>query len=161
MKPLFLLFSAFLCLSSPAHSAKNLDTNQRILKAHQILQASYLKGGDIKALDKLISNEATITYQVADQKRQRTKADFLETIQKIHQENVQSVKFLAISCKAIGSNQVLVTQRSIHKRKGTGLNESGPGTYLVDDKATYTFVESDGTLKASRMDHNYTKTKVD
>ncbi len=161
LKYIFPLFVSLLSLSPQVQAVKNLDMNQRILTAQKIVQATYLNGADTKPLDLLLAADVTITYQVAGQKHTRTKADFLETVQKIHTDNVRDVKFTNISCKAIGSDQVLVRQTSVHTRKGTGLNESGPGTYLVDDKATYTFVENDGVLKASKMDHAYTKTKID
>ena len=146
---------------SPETDGQNLDTNQRILTAQKLVQASYLKGANIKVLDELIADNATITYQVADQKRQRTKRDFLEVLQKIHKDNLIDVKFLDISCKAIGNDQVAVAQKSVHKRRGLGIKESGPGSYLIEDKAIYTFVDNAGILKVSKMDHSYTKTKID
>lgn len=138
-----------------------LDPNERILTAQQIVSATYLHGRDTTALADLTTADAIVTYEHADQKRAMSKPEFLEKVEKIHRDNIQNVKFLTIACVPHGADQVEVKQSSLHKRHGTGINETGPGTYLIEDTAIYTFVDDAGKLRAKYLTHCYTKVKLD
>ncbi|MCP4922508.1 MAG: hypothetical protein GY915_00555 [bacterium] len=134
-------------------------SNEFLFAAQGVMQC-LMSDQNPEILERLLTEDAEITLEVNGTIFGRTKKEFLSNLRGTVSDNIESIKMLNLSFEVSGTQTVYIEDRSIQKRKGTGLEESGEGLYYIEDTGCYTFTKVKGKSKISHLSHSYTKTKI-
>ncbi len=116
---------------------------------------------DIKALDRLMTEDVEIILINNGKRMNRTKHEYLNNVSKAFENNIKGATNTEFSVALSGPNSVKAQIKSIEHRKGQGRMEAGvEGVYDVNASAQYAFRIEGGEPKISQFVYDYTKTLV-
>ena len=145
-------------LGAKAETA-HCDTN-KMLQTTQKLVQFFFYNHDKTTLDSILSDNAKLTFNINGKKSEKNKKDYSERVMKSLTENITSSRPTSISYEITGPSVVKMTAKMIETRKGEGIEEAGPGMYLVNLTGYYTFQPDKEDMKIIKFHHNCTKTKL-
>ncbi|MGB0935343.1 MAG: hypothetical protein ACPGXY_04670 [Alphaproteobacteria bacterium] len=135
------------------------SVNKLFMLAQTLAQKMYMEH-DLTGAHDHISRDLKVTLKVNGKAPvSRNYDQFFDSIENKIRGNVEDVRMLQMSFEMAGPNTIKFYEHSIQKRKGTGIDEDGEGTYDITDTGFWTFREEDGVLKLVAMEHEYQKTK--